>query len=123
MAVASSNLSVKDLFNLAIHYWVNRALDITLNLEKDMSNFLKVIGLLVRLANKEGILFDSEDGDVCPFWENIRQNLADNSRPFPALMAAMLCKHVMLKNDKECAEDNGIEVLSQENVKWSLLIG
>lgn len=87
-----------------------------------MSNFLKVISLLVRLANKEGTLFDSEDAD-CPFWESVRQNLANNSRPFPALMAAMLCKNVVLKNDKEYAEDNGIEVLSEENVKWSLLIG
>lgn len=120
-AILSSGIPVKDLFDLVIQFWVNRSLDINLNLGKDMSNFSKIIAVLVKIASKE-IIANLEDDSVSMFWENVREILANNSRPFPAHMAAMLCKNVVQKYELENSEEN-IEVLSQENIKWSLLIG
>ncbi|XP_050304560.1 rab3 GTPase-activating protein regulatory subunit isoform X2 [Anthonomus grandis grandis] len=120
-AILSSNIPIKDLFDLAIWFWVNRPLDISQNLSKDMNNFAKTITILVKLANKK-IIADVENDEIIPFWENIREILANNSRPFPALMAAMLCKNVIQRQEMENSEEN-IEVLTQEDVRWSLLIG
>ncbi|ERL83997.1 rab3 GTPase-activating protein regulatory subunit-like [Dendroctonus ponderosae] len=120
-ALLASRVRIKDLFNLAIHYWVFRSLDISLNLEQDMYNFLQVITALGRMANKE-ILADVETVGVSGFWGDIRETLANNARSFPALMAAMLCKHVMQRDELQDLEDN-MELLTQEDIEWSLLIG
>ncbi|XP_066258054.1 rab3 GTPase-activating protein non-catalytic subunit [Euwallacea similis] len=116
----SSGLPVKDFFDLVIDFWVNRPLDITLNLEADMSNFLKTINVLIKITDKDVLI--SDDDETSLFWENIRKKLANNVRPFSALMAAILCKNVVQKYEAEHDEEN-IEVLTQENVQWSLLIG
>ncbi|XP_030750579.1 rab3 GTPase-activating protein regulatory subunit [Sitophilus oryzae] len=120
-AISSSGISVQNLFYLVIYYWVNRDLDIKQNLEKDMHNFSEIISVLLKTASKS-IVVNHEDDTVSVFWQDIRQNLANSARPFPALMAAMLCKNVSLKWELENSEDN-IEVLTQENILWSLLIG
>lgn len=86
-----------------------------------MYNFLQVITALGRMANKE-ILTDVEIDGVSGFWADIRETLANNARSFPALMAAMLCKHVMQRYELQDLEDN-IELLTQEDIEWSLLIG
>ncbi|KAL1494755.1 hypothetical protein ABEB36_010302 [Hypothenemus hampei] len=115
-AISNTNLTVTDIFNLLIQYWVNRSLDINLNLESDMYNFFNLVDTLVKLVPKD-VLATSDN--ISPFWETVRENLANNSRPFPALMAAMLCKNVQ---GHVIFEDN-IEVLTKEIIQWSFLIG
>ncbi|CAG9761149.1 unnamed protein product [Ceutorhynchus assimilis] len=120
-AISGSGIPISSLFDLLIKYWVNRSLDINLNLGKDMSNFSQLIAMLVKMAGKE-MMADIEKDGVSIFWENVRESLANNSRPFPALMAAMLFKNAVQRFELENLEDN-IEVLTQENIQWSLLIG
>lgn len=119
--ISSSRVPIKNIFDLVIYYWVNRALDISLNLENDLNNFFNTISMLVKIASKE-IIANFENDNISMFWENIRESLGNSSRPFPALMAAMLCKNVAMKYEIENSEDN-IEILTEENVQWSLLIG
>lgn len=127
--ISSSKILMKDLFYLLTYYWVNRPLNVHLNLEKEMNNLSSVIYCMVKAAKKEDVLI--VDDSISKFWLQIRDILANSSRPFPALTAAILCKNIAQKYEAENAldqsgtslEDVNIEVLSQENVQWSLLIG
>ncbi|KAF7280405.1 hypothetical protein GWI33_006097 [Rhynchophorus ferrugineus] len=118
----SSCISIQNLFHMAIYFWVNRALDINQNLENDMHNFSDLLRVLVKIANKNMLINDEDNDSISAFWEEIRENLAQSSRPFPALMAALLCRNVTQIIELENSEEN-IEILSQENVQWALLIG
>ncbi|KAJ8932772.1 hypothetical protein NQ314_014475 [Rhamnusium bicolor] len=127
--VTYSNISVKDLFDLLVNYWVNRSLYIHLDLEEEMDRMSSVIYALVKTAGKDVI--STEYSRVSRFWSEIRDILANSSRPFPALLAAILCKRVAQKIETELLmdesstslDDENIEILSQENIQWSLLIG
>lgn len=126
--IVRSKITTENLFDLLINYWVNRSFHINLNLEKEMQNLSNLIYILVQNADKSCVVTDYNEISV--FWSKIREILADSYRPFPALMAAILCKNVAQKldtelsmNDSTSSLEEGIEVLSQENVQWSLLIG
>ncbi|XP_028137857.2 rab3 GTPase-activating protein non-catalytic subunit [Diabrotica virgifera virgifera] len=121
-------ISTKNLFDLLVNYWVNRSLHINLNLEKEIQKLADVIYAFVKISKED---VNPEYGDISKFWCQIRDVLANSARPFPALMAAILCKNVAHKFEMEVQlaesgtslDDMDMEVLSQENVAWSLLIG
>ncbi|XP_018563175.1 rab3 GTPase-activating protein regulatory subunit [Anoplophora glabripennis] len=127
--IFNSKINTKNLFDLLVNYWVNRSLYINLNLTKEMNNLSSTIYALVKTAGKD--IISTEYSEVSKFWSEIRDILANSSRPFPALMAAILCKQVAGKIDKELEmddsatslEEENMEVLSQEDIQWSLLIG
>ncbi|KAJ8913603.1 hypothetical protein NQ315_013425 [Exocentrus adspersus] len=126
--VIKSQINIKHLFDLLVNYWVNRSLCINSNLVQEMNNLASTVHALVKTAGKDTL--STEYSEVSKFWSEIREILANSSRPFPALMAAMLCKQVASNIEKESQldesstslEDN-IEVLSRESIQWSLLIG
>lgn len=119
-------ISTKHLFDLLVNYWVNRSLHIDLNLETEIQRLSNLLYLLLKVSNED---INPEYGEVSTFWSQIREFLAVSSRPFPALMAAILCKNVAHKFEiavrmeefETSFED--MEMLTQENVEWSLLIG
>ncbi|XP_060527509.1 rab3 GTPase-activating protein non-catalytic subunit isoform X2 [Cylas formicarius] len=119
--ILQSTVSVADILDLLINYWINRALTININLEKEMNSFLLLTSTLVKCLDCE--IVKIEYNSISPFWEKIREILENSPRPFPALMAAILFRTVAKQYELEKTEEENIEVLSQENVKWSLLIG
>ncbi|XP_056636903.1 rab3 GTPase-activating protein non-catalytic subunit [Diorhabda sublineata] len=118
-------IPTEHLFDLLVNYWVNRSLRIDLNLEKEIQRLSNMLYILLKVSNED---INPEYGEVSTFWSRIREFLAISSRPFPALMAAILCKNVARKFEiavhLEEFENNleDMEVLTQENVEWSLLI-
>nr|CAI5849691.1 unnamed protein product [Callosobruchus analis] len=127
--LVKAKIDTKDLFYMLVNYWVNRSLHINLNLEKEMNNFLHLCYTLLQTASKEDIV--SDYNQISAFWTKVREILANSSRPFPALMAAILCKMAAYKVNAEkqmddssiSLEEDSMEVMSQESVLWSLLIG
>ncbi|KAJ8942197.1 hypothetical protein NQ318_021084 [Aromia moschata] len=127
--ILKSKINIKNIFELLMNYWVNRPLYINLNLEKEMNNLSRTIYALVKTANKD--MVTTEYSEISKFWSEIREILANSSRPFPSLMAAILCKCVAQKIETETQmsesstslDDENIEILTQENVQWSLLMG
>lgn len=126
--ISESKITTQSLFDMLISYWVNRSLQTDLNLEKEMNNLSILIYLLAKNATEKNLT--TEYNLVSVFWSKIREVLADSGRPFPALMAALLCRNVAHKIDSELqmsesatALESNIEILSQENVEWSILIG
>ncbi|CAH1154252.1 unnamed protein product [Phaedon cochleariae] len=127
--LTSSKISTKNLFDLLVNYWVSRSLHINLNLEKEMFNLSRLIHTLAKTSSVDKL--STEYSEISKFWKEIRDILADSARPFPALIAAILCKSVAQTIDSESQmdesstslEDDSLEILSQENVQWSLLIG
>ncbi|KAI4460588.1 rab3-gap regulatory domain [Holotrichia oblita] len=124
----NSTISINNLFYLVLNYWVNRPLNIDINLEREMRNLSAVIYCLAQNAKYEDLIVDNNS--TSPFWTGIRQLLMNSSKSFPALMAAILCKGVAqrIENEKEFqkSSEEDFEVwenLSQENCEWTLLIG
>lgn len=129
--ILKSKIVISDLFKLLLTYWVNRPLKLSTNLEQEMNNFYNVLYALTTAMNLNDM---HESNNISPFWSNIRNILANSSRPFPALMAAILCKNVAQKielenesleqiNDNPEEDMEVWEKLSQENCNWTLLIG
>lgn len=130
MLVKMSRIAIKDLFNLLLLYWVRKPLNIDVNLEKEMNNLVSVIYSLTKSGKSE---VNVEYNTTSPFWTDVRESLKNSARPFPALMAAILCRTVAqrIEQEKEM-EQSGVsleedmeiwEKLSQENIQWNLLIG
>lgn len=128
--ILQSKIAIKDLFKSILIYWVNRPLKLSTNLELEMNNFYNVLYTLTTSTDLNERVIDYDD--ISPFWSTIRDILANSSRPFPALMAAILCKNIANKIEKDCLEqsaenlEDDLEVweqLSQENCQWTLLIG
>jgi hypothetical protein len=119
--IQTSKITPKDLFFLLIHYWVNRPLNNNINLENEMSNLLSLIRVLVETVRLEEI----DDADSrSKFWEDVREILSNCAKPFPALTAAILCKVVSEQMEASTStDDENMEILSQESIEWSLLIG
>lgn len=124
----NSTISTKDLFFLILNYWVNRPLNIDINLEREMRNLSAVIYALAQNVKYEDLIV--ANNSTSPFWTDIRQLLMNSSKSFPALMAAILCKSVAqrIESEKEFqkSSEEDFEVwenLSQENCEWTLLIG
>lgn len=118
-----SKIPSKDLFYLLIHYWVNRPY-LTFDLEKQMSNFANILYVLAKITK----LTLEEDENLVSFWGEVRKMLSNSSRPFPALTASMLCRHVALHMESEAEDDpmiaeEAIVILSEESCEWGLLIG
>ncbi|XP_017784588.1 PREDICTED: rab3 GTPase-activating protein regulatory subunit [Nicrophorus vespilloides] len=116
---------VKDVFRLLLVYWIHRDLSGNADLEREMENFRRA---LLALASRKGLIEDLvvEYNRVSEFWNGIREILADSPKPFPALMAAILCKNVACtveRNVPEFFEGDVWEELSQESCQWTLLIG
>ncbi|KAL3269924.1 hypothetical protein HHI36_008981 [Cryptolaemus montrouzieri] len=88
-----------------------------------MNNLKSLLYILVKSSKK---MF-CEDNTVENFWGEIREILANSNKPFLASTAAMLCKYVAYKiereDDTEQLDDEDIEIWSQENIEWTLLIG
>lgn len=122
--IVNSKIVIKDLFILLINYWVNRTF-IKSNLENEMIVLSNLLTLLVDIAKyDEDVIV--EYNNVSKFWSEIREILVNLSKPFPTLTAAILCKFVAYKFEQELdktVDVNEIEVLSQENCLWTLLIG
>ena len=119
--IQNCKIPTRDLFFLLIHYWVNRSLN-NVNLENEMNNLYSLIAVLVKTAKVEEITADYSSTST--FWEGIRDILANSSRPFPALTAAILCKLISEQIEASSSvDDENIEILSQESIEWTLLIG
>lgn len=129
--ILNSKLIMKDLFKMLLTFWVNRPLNIDLNLEKEMNNLSKVIYALCMSGNRDDFVVDYNC--TSPFWTEIRVILENSPKPFPALIAAILCRSVAQRIEFEAElEESGAslkddveiwEKLSQENCEWSVLIG
>ncbi|KAK9880061.1 hypothetical protein WA026_008575 [Henosepilachna vigintioctopunctata] len=123
--VDKSKIYRKHLIFLLINYWVNRKLSVDSNLKAEMDHIATLLYILVRMS--EDIY---NDNSVEEFWYEMRERLTGSNRPFSALTAAMLCKYVAYKIEKEKDMDNSyipldddIEIWSKENIGWALLIG
>lgn len=119
-----TKLTARDMLFLLIHYWVNRNFEATLNLEEEMNNLLSLILIILKTANQEELISDYNSTSL--FWSNIREILANSLHPFPALTAAMIFKivcHRIEKNDTNTELEENMEVLSQESIEWTVLIG
>ena len=128
MQIEWSRISIRDLFALLLNYWVNRPLNIDTNLENEMQNLGTVIHSLVQNVGVELLVVDYNC--TSPFWTEVRNIIVGSSKPFPALMAAILSKSVAnlveTENELEKSIEEEYEVwekLSQEKCEWSLLIG
>ncbi|CAH0555656.1 unnamed protein product [Brassicogethes aeneus] len=126
--LTESKICIKDFFYLLVYYWENRNLYLHLNMEKEMENLSSLIYHIVKAENKENVLTDYNS--TSKFWSIVREILLNSTRPFPALTAAMLCKNIAQKYEREneldesvASLEENIEVLSQENIQWSILIG
>lgn len=130
--IIKSKIAIADLFKLILIFWVNRPLRLSTNLELEMNNFHNVLYVLTSSADINDRIFVYDD--TSPFWSTIREILGNSSRPFPALMAAILCKNIAnkIESEKDSMEqsaenlEDDLEVweqLSQENCQWTLLIG
>lgn len=129
-----STIRTLDLVKMLLSFWVNRSLDINVNLEEEMQNLSRVLHMICLTTISENICV--EYNKVSQFWTEIREYLADSAKPFPALTAAMLCRSVAqrIEQDKEAQQCSSTsleddtstdlwEKLSQENCRWTLLIG
>ncbi|RZC00552.1 rab3 GTPase-activating protein non-catalytic subunit, partial [Asbolus verrucosus] len=120
--IQTNKMKTKDLFYLLIQYWVNRPLNNNINLELEMNNLFSLISVLVKTANHEDVMADYNS--TSKFWGGVREILANSSKPFPALTAAILCKNVSEKIEASTSlDEENIEILSQESIEWTLLIG
>lgn len=97
--VTSSGIATDDLFKLLLIYWVNKPLSLNINLDKEMKNLSCVILTLAQVSNLEDTAVDYNY--TSQFWSKIREMLEDTSRPFPALIAAIVCQHVVRKIEEE----------------------
>lgn len=127
-----SNIRTHDLIRILLCYWINRSLDITMNLNQEMQNFSKILQALCSTISLDIIC--REYNTVSPFWTEIREYLVNSAKPFPALTAAILCRGIAQKIEQEkeqqCSvtslEEDNMEIwekLTQENCQWTLLIG
>ncbi|EFA10326.1 rab3 GTPase-activating protein non-catalytic subunit [Tribolium castaneum] len=99
-----------DLFHLLVYFWVNRPL--VTELETEMNNLFLLVEILVKSAKHE----------ECFLWGKVREFLADSAKPFRALTAAIVCK--LVSGQMEASpDDESLEILSQESIEWTLLIG
>ncbi|KAK5645471.1 hypothetical protein RI129_006771 [Pyrocoelia pectoralis] len=130
--IKTCNISLNNLFKMVLNYWFNRSLHINLNLEGEMQNLSRLIYTLTKLEPFQNISVDYNQKSV--FWSGIREELADSSRPFPALTAALICRSVAQKIEYEkelqqsgtSLEEENMEIwekMSQENCDWMILIG
>lgn len=97
--VINSGIVTEDLFQLLLLYWVNRPLNLDMNLEIEMKHLSCVVFALAKTANPEEIAVEYNSTSV--FWSKIREMLEDSSRPFPALTAAIVCQNVAQKIEHE----------------------
>lgn len=111
----------QDLFYLLIYYWVNRPLTSNKNLEHEMNNMFLLISILVKIVRDEEIEAEFDSHSV--FWQNIREILANSSKPFRALTASIVCKLVSGQLEGVKGEDENYEIMTYESIEWSLLIG
>lgn len=129
--VIESKITTMDLFRMLLLFWVNRPLNVSINLEKEMNHFSQVVYTLAQTANSEEI--SVEYNSTSKFWSKTRDMLENSSRPFPALTAAIICHSIAqtIELEKEMqlsgtAIDESVEIwekLTQENCQWTLLIG
>lgn len=123
--ITISTVSTKDLFKMLLHYWVNHPLNLDVDLEKQMRNLNFLIYTLAQTANSEEIAVDYNS--TSKFWSDIREMLANSSRAFPALTAAIVCQFVECaierERDDSAVEESFWEKLTQEKCHWDLLIG
>lgn len=129
-----STIRALDLIKMILNFWVNRSLNINVNLEKEMQNLSKVLHMICLTTGNEILCVDYNK--ISPFWTEIRDYLANSAKPFPALTAAILCRSVAqrIEQEKEAQQCSATsledeantdiwEKLSQENCQWTLLIG
>ncbi|KAK4875899.1 hypothetical protein RN001_012321 [Aquatica leii] len=130
--IKTCNIGINDMFKMLLTYWFNRHLHINLNLEKEMHNLSQLIYTLTKIEFIGNL--SVEYNKTSPFWTSIREILADSSKPFPALTAALICRSIAQKIDHEMElqqsgtslEDENMEIwekMSQENCDWMILIG
>ncbi|XP_044754871.1 rab3 GTPase-activating protein non-catalytic subunit [Coccinella septempunctata] len=125
--VMKSNLNTKDIFQLLIMYWVNRPLDDFSNLENEVNNLTNILYHLLKIA------VDTSPRKISLryYWEDIREIIFNSTKPFPALTAAVSCKYIAYKIEREydsgrsdiALDDSDLEIWSKENVEWTMLIG
>lgn len=122
-----TKIPTKNLFDLLLNYWVNRSLNLSSKLEEDMKKLLTLLNVIVKTS--VGEIEEIEYSEISGFWSYIRSILIDSSRPFPALMAAILCKiaaQTCMKAtllDESSTSLGDMEVLTQEDIEWGLVIG
>lgn len=126
--VLQTNIDKTDFFKLLLNFWVNRELNIKVNLENEIYNLSQICYQFSKSIDVQQVV--GEYNSISPFWEDIRDILAKSARPFPSLMAAIICKStahkIEMERDASQAEGEDIEIwekLTQENCQWALLIG
>lgn len=132
-AMMKCNVRTIDFIRMLLSYWINRPLNMNIDLNKEMQNFSKILYVICSTISIESICV--EYNTISPFWDEIREYLVNSPKPFPALTAAILCRNVAQKIEQEreqqCSvtsieEETNMEIwekLTQENCKWTLLIG
>lgn len=129
-----STIRTIDLIKMVLHFWVNRSLDMNVNLEDEMENLSKILHMICLTTSIENLCV--EYNEISLFWTELREYLANCAKPFPALTAAMICKTVAqrIEQEREAQQCSATsleeepssdiwEKLSQENCQWTLLIG
>ncbi|CAG9859930.1 unnamed protein product [Phyllotreta striolata] len=125
--ITESQISSKNLFELLLTYWSNRPLNMAKNLEEYMKKLFTLLNILIKISDDE--IDEIEYNEISDFWSHIRNILIDSSTPFPALIAAILCKSAAQTHGRQSHLDdsstslNDMEVLTQEDVEWSIAIG
>nr|XP_023024436.1 rab3 GTPase-activating protein regulatory subunit [Leptinotarsa decemlineata] len=126
--IMKTGLATKYLFHLFINFWVNRPMHIKDSLEKELGNLSKLIYTIAKTADEEVI--KTEYSEISQFWSEVRSLLAKSIRPLSALTAATVCKQVtqvieteLHSDESSNLDDFNMEVLTQEILEWSMLIG
>lgn len=122
--VIKSNIRARDLFLLLIMYWVNQPLHDFSNIENLIDHLVNVLYVLIKVEIDES----PKKTSLKYFWEDIREVLTNSRKPFLGLIAAMACKYIAYKIERD--EDprsvelgiEDLEIWSKENVEWKLLI-
>lgn len=120
--VIKSNINTKDLFVMLIIHWVKRPLNDFSNLENTMNKLTNILYILLETTTNESLKY---------FWEDVREIISNSVQPFPALTAAIACKFIAYKKEREMnsqqslmvLDDDDLEIWSRENIKWKILIG
>lgn len=123
-----SHIPTDYFVKLLLIFWLNRPLTQNMNLEHDMKKFGEILYEICKLTGFDNIC--TEYNEISPWWENVREILIESPCPFKGLMAAILCRHIAqrVERDKELMRDEEAceeiwERVSADNCKWSLLIG
>ncbi|XP_053612757.1 rab3 GTPase-activating protein non-catalytic subunit [Plodia interpunctella] len=116
--VRKSNIDPKDIVKLIILHIMNMPLE---QIHIDLIE--KVIAVLYYLCQVTNDAVNICYNEISPWWEGIRDMLADMPCPLRSMIVAMVCKAVGRLFEQNSIEDEAWESVTKENAKWGMLIG